>query len=226
MIEKFGSVLSDIKRNENIRSVILTGWGERIFSTGDDVSLFSDYSAEKMQRHYIELHERYRMIERLGKPVICAVNGHAVGGGLELAIACTLKIASDKAEFWFPEISLGISPCIQRLPKLIGKTRALEMLLTGRRYSAKEAQQIGLINKVVKPSIVLDESKQLASALAENSTINMRMIMESVNIGFDIPIEAGSLIDSGLGSVCIASEDGREGMKAFTEKRKPKFKGK
>jgi len=170
----------------------------------------------------------FDLIENLGKPVIAAINGYALGGGCELAMACTLRIAADTARIGQPEINLGIIPGYggtQRLPRLVGKGVALEMLLTGRHITAAEALQIGLVNRVVPAANLLAEAKALAAELAVKAPIAVQYIIEAVHRGLEVSFDKGQFLEATLFGLVASTDDMREGTKAFLEKRKPDFRG-
>ncbi|HEX4913018.1 MAG TPA: enoyl-CoA hydratase-related protein, partial [Vicinamibacterales bacterium] len=168
-------------------------------------------------------------IEQLGKPVIAAINGFALGGGCELAMACTLRLAADSARFGQPEINLGLIPGYagsQRLPRLVGKGAALEILLTGDMITAQRAFEIGLVNRVVPAAELLVEAKKLAHTLASKAPIAVRYILDAVNHGLDTPFAQGQYLETSLFGTIASSDDMKEGTKAFLEKRKPVWQGK
>jgi len=171
----------------------------------------------------------FDLIERLGKPVIAAVNGFALGGGCELAMACTLRLAADSARFGQPEINLGLIPGFagtQRLARLVGKTTAMEMILTGAPIGAGEALARGLVNRVVPAAALMTEARALASELAAKPPMALRYAMDAVNRGLDMPFAEGCQLEAALFGLVTTTEDMKEGTTAFLEKRKPEFKGK
>ena len=173
-------------------------------------------------------HRLCNIIEGLNKPVVAVINGFALGGGCELAMACTIRIAADTARFGMPEISLGIIPGFggtQRLPRLVGRGRALEMMLTGAQIGADEAWRIGLVNRVVDLEVLTSEASQLASTLAAQSPSAVRALLEVVRHGLDMSFANASLLEASTFGLVYASEDAREGTTAFLEKRKPRFAG-
>jgi enoyl-CoA hydratase len=169
------------------------------------------------------------LIEHVGKPVIAAINGYALGGGCELAMACTLRLAADTARIGQPEINLGLIPGYaggQRLARLVGKGRALEILLTGEPISAQEAYRLGLVNRVVPQSELMTEARKLAAALAAKAPLAVRYIIDAVNRGLEMPFAEAQAYEATLFGLIASTEDMREGTRAFLEKRKPEFKGK
>jgi enoyl-CoA hydratase len=170
----------------------------------------------------------YDLIEHMGKPVIAAINGYALGGGCELAMACTIRIAADTAKLGQPEINLGIIPGYagtQRLSRLIGRGRALELLLTGDQITAQEAHRLGLVNRVVPAAELMTEAKKLGATLASKAPVAMRYILEAVNKGLEMPFPQAEVFEATLFGLVASTDDMREGTKAFLEKRKAEFKG-
>jgi enoyl-CoA hydratase len=170
----------------------------------------------------------FDLIENMGKPVIAAINGFALGGGCELALACTIRLAAETARLGQPEINLGIVPGYggtQRLPRLIGKGVALDLLLTGRQITAQEALQIGLVTRVVPPAELMTEARRLAGDLATKAPIAVQYILEAVNRGLEQPFDKGQFLEATLFGLVASTKDMREGTTAFLEKRKPSFKG-
>ena len=212
----------------SVRAIVLTGGGEKSFVAGADINelaVQTPVSGREHARHGQSLFDR---IERLGKPVIAAVNGFALGGGCELAMACTMRIAADTAKFGQPEINLGLIPGYagsQRLPRLVGRGRALELLLTGNQISAEEAYRIGLVNKVVPAASLQAEAKALAVSLAAKAPVAVRYILEAVAGGLEMKFADAQDYEATLFGLVSTTEDMREGTKAFLEKRKADFKG-
>jgi enoyl-CoA hydratase len=218
----------DVQQDESIRCVIITGSGDKAFVAGADVNeIARDTPDGALQRARRSQHV-FDLIEQLGKPVIAAVNGLALGGGCELAMACTLRIAADTARFGQPEINLGLIPGFagtQRLARLVGKTRAMELILTGSPISASEALAIGLINRVVPAADLMNAARTLAAELAMKPAIALRYAMAAINNGLEMPFAEGCQLEASLFGMVTTTEDMREGTKAFLEKRKPEFKG-
>jgi enoyl-CoA hydratase len=212
-----------------VRAIILTGSGEKSFVAGADINELATQSPVEGQAHARRGQLIFDAIEQLGKPVIAAINGFALGGGCELAMACTIRLAADSARFGQPEINLGLIPGYagsQRLPRLVGKGIAMEILLTGDMVSAPRAYEIGLVNRVVPAAELMTEAKKLAQALAAKAPIAVRFIIEAVNQGLEGPFGAGEYLETSLFGTIASSEDMREGTKAFLEKRKPVWQGK
>jgi enoyl-CoA hydratase/carnithine racemase len=219
----------DLKRDESVRAIVITGSGDKSFVAGADINELAVQSPSSGHDHALTGQHVFDLIENLGKPVIAAVNGYALGGGCELAMACTLRIAADTAKFGQPEINLGILPGYagtQRLPRLVGKGRAMEFILTGSPISAIEAERIGLVNRVVPAADLLLEARRMAGALAAQAPIAMRYIINAINHGLEMPFAQACAYEAALFGLAAATDDMREGTRAFLEKRKPSFQGK
>jgi enoyl-CoA hydratase len=228
-LDELRRLILELKHDAGVRVVILTGAGEKAFVAGADISELATQTPNPGREHALAGQHILDLIENMGKPVIAAINGYALGGGCELALACTLRIAADTARLGQPEINLGILPGYagtQRLPRLIGKARAMELILTGAQIGASEAERIGLVNRVVPAATLLAESKKLAAELAKQSPIAMRYIIDALNHGLEMPFGDGCRYEATLFGLVAASEDMREGTRAFLEKRKPEFRGK
>ncbi len=220
----FESVASD----PGARVVILTGMGDKSFVAGADINELAVQTPVTGRDHARRGQALFDRIERLGKPVIAAVNGFALGGGCELAMACTLRIAADTARFGQPEINLGLIPGYagsQRLPRLVGRGRAQELLLTGDMISAAEAHRIGLVNRVVPAGQLMDEARALAQTLAAKAPLAVRYILEAVASGADMAFADAEDHEATLFGLISTTDDMREGTRAFLEKRKPVFTG-
>ena len=229
VIEELEKAFSEIKNDPEVGAVILTGAGEKAFVAGADISGLVDLNALEGKKFAEKGQEVFNLIENLGKPVIAAINGYALGGGCELAMACHIRIASENAKLGQPEVNLGIIPGYggtQRLPRLIGKGRAMELILTGRMVDANEAYQIGLVNKVVPQDKLLEEAINMAKTILSKGPLAVKYAMEAVNRGLEVSLEEGLKIEADLFGICCATEDKTEGTKAFLEKRKPNFQGK
>jgi enoyl-CoA hydratase len=219
----------DVKNDEAVRVLIITGAGEKAFVAGADINELAVQTPAQGKEHALRGQHVFDLIENLGKPVIAAINGFALGGGCELALACTLRVAADTARLGQPEINLGIIPGYagsQRLPRLVGKGVALDMLLTGRQVKADEALQIGLVNRVVSAPELMNEARKLATELASKAPVAMKYIIEAVNRGLEISFDKGEFLEATLFGLVASTDDMREGTQAFLEKRKPEFKGK
>jgi enoyl-CoA hydratase len=209
--------------------VIITGAGEKSFIAGADINELSVQTPTGGREHAMTGQHVLDLIENLGKPVIAAINGFALGGGCELAMACTIRIAADTARLGQPEINLGIIPGYagtQRLARLVGRGRALEILLTGDHITAAEAHRLGLVNRVVPAAELMAEVTKLAAALATKAPIAMRYIIDAVNKGLDMAFPDAQIFEATLFGLVSTTEDMREGTRAFLEKRKAEFKGK
>ncbi len=220
--------------DDDLRVAILTGAGERSFCAGADLRGVGDFyktltSAQRLRRseQVPGLGGITKNLE-IDKPTIAAVNGHCLAGGLEIALACDLRIASENASFGLPEVTRGIIPGAggtQRLPRLVGPERALELIMTGRRIDASEAERIGLVSRVVAQGDLLQEALSVANAIAENGPLAVRAAKAAVWRGLDAPLEEGLRLEQLLAEPVRQSEDAQEGPRAFLEKRKPEFKG-
>lgn len=226
-LNELDQALSGFEQDRAIRVLIITGAGERGFSAGFDVKTAGTPEAEQTGPKGQEVFSR---IERFPKPVIAAINGFALGGGCELAMSCHFRIMvnSERAVIGQPEIDLGIIPGwggTQRLPRLVGKTKALEMLLLGTRISASEALAIGLINRVSKPGELMKDAKELATTLAKKAPIAVQVILDAVTRGLDMTLSEGLKVELEGSKRVMKTKDAMEGMIAFAQKREPVFKG-
>jgi enoyl-CoA hydratase len=227
-LAELGAVMRELGADADVRAIVLTGAGEKAFVAGADIKELSRLGPDAAKAHARAGQDVFDLIEGLGKPVIAAVNGFALGGGCELAMACTLRLASEAARFGQPEIKLGLTPGFagtQRLARLVGKGRALELILGGGMIDAAEGWRIGLVNRVVPASALMDEARALARQLAASAPIAMRYAMEAVQHGLETSFAEGCFLEASLFGLLFATEDMREGTKAFLEKRKPTFTG-
>ncbi|HET9264755.1 MAG TPA: enoyl-CoA hydratase-related protein [Vicinamibacterales bacterium] len=218
-----------LRHDDSVRAVILTGAGEKSFVAGADINELAVQTPAGGREHALRGQHVLDLIENMGKPVIAAVNGFALGGGCELAMACTLRIASEHARFGQPEINLGIIPGYagtQRLARLVGAGRALEILLTGEQISAQEAHRLGLVNRVVPAGELMNEARKLAATLAAKAPIAVRYIIDAVNKGARMTLPEAQVFEATLFGLVASTDDMHEGTRAFLEKRKPEFKGK
>lgn len=217
------------REDEEVKGVILTGEGEKAFVAGADIKEFSNYTpfqALKMSQFGQEL---FSKIENFPKPVLAAVNGFALGGGCELAMACHIRIASKNAKFGQPEVSLGIIPGYggtQRLPRFIGLGRALELILTGKMIDAEEALRIGLVNKVVEQNELIEETKKILKQIIEKAPLAIELALKTVISGKEMELEDGLKLETSNFACLFSTEDMKEGVSAFIEKRKAVFKNK
>ncbi len=215
--------------NPDIRCVVLTGAGSRAFVAGADIGEIQALDRESTGEYVQQAHDLMNLIEKLGKPVIAAINGFALGGGCELALACTLRIAASTAQLGLPEVGLGLIPGFggtQRLSRLIGRGRALEMMLTGVPVTASQAKDWGLVNAVAEPQDLTDTVNALAVKLASSAPCAMRAILQAVNAGADLHLARGLAVEAEQFAKMCTTQDMREGTSAFLQKRKPEFKGK
>ena len=228
-IDELRRVILDLKHDDGVRVVIVTGSGDKSFVAGADINELARQTPTGGREHAMRGQHVFDLIENMGKPVIAAINGYALGGGCELALACTIRIAADTAKLGQPEINLGIIPGYggtQRLSRLVGRGRALELLLTGDQIPAHEAHRLGLVNRVVAPGDVMREARSLAAVLAAKPPVAVHYIIDAVNKGLDMPFADGEVYEATLFGLVSTTEDMREGTAAFLAKRKPEFKGK
>jgi enoyl-CoA hydratase len=214
--------------DDGIRGVILTGAGEKAFVAGADIAELARMTPLAGIQVSRSGQDAFRFIERMPKPVVAAVNGYALGGGLELALACHIRLASDNARFGLPEVKLGIIPGYGgtvRLPRLVGRGRALELILTGEMVGAEEAFRIGLVNRVVPQAELLGAAERLLRLVAANGPVAVALALEAVDHGMNTALDDGLVLESNLFGLLASTEDMREGMGAFLEKRQADFKG-
>ena len=212
-----------------VRVVILTGAGEKSFVAGADINELAALSPLEGREFARRGQRVFDLIENLGKPVIAAVNGYALGGGCELAMACSLRVAAENARFGQPEVKLGIIPGYggtQRLARLIGKGRAIEITTIGEPITAQEAYRLGLVNQVVPAKDLMTACEALAGKIMANAPLAVKLALEAVNHGMEMTLEEGLFLEASLFGLCCATEDMKEGTRAFLEKRPPKFTGK
>jgi enoyl-CoA hydratase len=227
-LEELRHAILEIKHDESVRVVILTGAGERSFVAGADINELAVQTPTSGREHALAGQHVFDLIENLGKPVIAAINGFALGGGCELAMACTIRLAADTARLGQPEIALGLIPGYagtQRLPRLVGKGKAMEMILTGAPIAADEAQRIGLVNRVVPAAELMAEARKLAGQLAKSAPIAMGYIINAVNKGVEMPFAEACQYEAALFGLVASTQDMKEGTTAFLEKRSAVFKG-
>ncbi len=222
-------VFTNLRTNREVDVVIITGSGEKAFVAGTDIAELAALNAETGKEFAAGGQSIFDMIQHLGKPVIAAVNGYALGGGCELALACHIRIASDNAKFGQPEVSLGVIPGYggtQRLARLIGTGRATEMILTGNPIDAAEALRIGLVNRVVPQPELLSSAETMARTMIAKGQLAIRMSLKAINAAMELPLSEGLHVEAGLFGEACRTEDAKEGISAFMQKRKPIFKGK
>jgi enoyl-CoA hydratase len=228
-VDELDRAFAELGAEASVRGVILTGSGEKAFVAGADIAELATQSPVDGKERSIRGQKVLDRIEGLGKPVLAAVNGFALGGGCELAMACHLRIASENARLGTPEVKLGIM-CgyagTQRLPRLVGKGRAMEMLLTGEMVDAQEALRIGLVNRVVPREKLMPEAEALLRQMIANGPVSLRFVLEAVNAGLEMPLAEAQYLEATLFGLICTTADMKEGTKAFLEKRPAKFTGK
>jgi enoyl-CoA hydratase len=228
-LDEIRQAVLDFQQDESIRCVIVTGDGDKAFVAGADINEIATETPESARQRALRGQHVFDLIEQLGKPVIAAVNGFALGGGCELAMACTLRMAADTARFGLPEINLGLIPGFagtQRLARLVGRAKAMELILTGNPVSASDALAMGLVNRVVPAADLMHESRALAAELAAKPPIALRYAMEAVNHALEVPFAEGCRLEATLFGMLTTTSDMKEGTRAFLEKRKAQFTGK
>lgn len=227
-LAELGQRFEDAGKDSAVRGVILTGSGPKAFVAGADISEFARQSAVEAEQFSASAQGVFDLIENLGKPVIAAVNGFALGGGCEIAMACTIRLAAEGAKFGQPEVKLGIMPCFggtQRLPRLVGKGLALQLILSGEFISAQEAYRIGLVNEVVPAEQLIPRAEAILKKILGNAPLSIKFAIEAVNRGLETSQAEGLVIERSLLGICAGTEDKKEGTSAFLEKRAPKFQG-
>jgi enoyl-CoA hydratase len=228
VMKELHGCLEGLRDDDAVKVVILTGAGEKAFVAGADINELAVQTPVSGRETSLNGQRTLDLIENLGKPVIAAINGFALGGGCELAMACTLRVASENARLGQPEVKLGIIPGYagtQRLSRLVGKGRALELILTGDPVTAQEAYRIGLVNQVVAQKDLRDASEALARKIMANGPLAVRLAMEAVHHGMEMTEAQGQFLEATLFGLCCSTEDKNEGTRAFLEKRPPKFVG-
>ena len=228
-MEELRAAFHDIKNDSSVRVVIFTGSGEKAFIAGADIGELSRNNAVSAKEYTHRGQSVLNLIENLGKPVIACINGFALGGGCEIAMACTMRLASENAKFGQPEVKLGIIPGYggtQRLPRLVGKGIAMQLVLAGEMISAQEAHRIGLVNEITAPGDLVPRAEAIAQKIIANAPLAVQYAMEAVNRGMEMTLPEGLYLEAVLFGVACATEDKTEGTTAFLEKRAPAFKGK
>ncbi len=228
VLHELTPLLESIAQKEEIRVLIITGAGEKAFVAGADISELAELNALQGKYFVKTGHECMGKLQDLQIPVIAAVNGFALGGGLELALACDFIYASENAKFGLPEITLGLIPGFggtQRLARIVGKNIAKEMIFTGKPISAEEARNLGIVNKILAHDDLMMETRKTAESISAKGRVSLNAAKEAVNRGVEVDLVTGCSIEIDAFGLCMASEDAREGTSAFLEKRKPDFKG-
>ena len=222
------TAFEDARDDAAVRGVILTGAGDKAFIAGADISELAQVTAVEAEKSSSYGQEVLNLIENLGKPVIAAVNGFALGGGCETAMACTIRVAVENAKFGQPEVTLGLIPGgggTQRLPRLVGKGLALQLILSGGMISAQEAYRIGLVNEVVPAADLVTRAEAILKQIFANAPLAVKYSLEAVNKGMETSQAVGLSLEASLFGLCAGTEDKKEGTQAFLEKRKPQFQG-
>jgi enoyl-CoA hydratase/carnithine racemase len=226
--EDLRTAFEDARDDAAVRGAILTGTGDKAFIAGADISELAHVTAVEAEKSSSYGQAVLNLIENLGKPVIAAVNGFALGGGCETAMACTIRVASENATFGQPEVTLGLIPGgggTQRLPRLVGKGRALQLILSGEMINAQEAYRIGLVNEVVPAAELMTRAEAILKRIFSNAPVAVKYSLEAVNKGLETSQTEGLSLESSLFGLCAGTEDKKEGTAAFLEKRKPQFQG-
>src|SRR6476619_756794 len=228
-MEELRAAFREIRNDASMRVVILTGAGEKAFIAGADIGELAQHDAVSAKEYTHKGQAVLNLIENLGKPVIACINGFALGGGCEIAMACTMRLASQNAKLGQPEVKLGIIPGYggtQRLPRLVGKGIAMQLVLAGEMISAEEAHRIGLVNEVTAPGELIPRAEAIAAKIIANAPLAVQYAMEAVNKGMEMTLPEGMYLEAVLFGLCCATEDKKEGTTAFLEKRAPQFRGK
>lgn len=229
LMEELSDILDTAEKDPSVRCVVITGEGDRAFSAGADVTMFPKATPVKAEEFSRAGQKVFGKIEEMSKPVIAAINGFALGGGLELALACDFRVAAEHAELGSPEINLGLIPGwggTQRLVRAVGLTKAKELVMLGNRLKAEEALKIGLVNRVVHYEKLRDDVRELAKKLSEGPPVALKYAKHALNFGTQVPLETGLRLESGLMGLTFSTEDLKEGVEAFMSRRKAEFKGK
>ena len=228
LIEDLSAALDTLDEDASVRCVLITGEGDRAFSAGVDITSFTKITPTTAAEHSRKGQMVFSKVEKLSKPVIAAINGYALGGGLDLALACDFRIASEHAELGFTEIKLGLIPGwggTQRLVRIVGLPHAKRLVMLGNRVKAAEALKMGLVDSVVPYENLRDEAKKLAQRLCEGPPIALNYAKQALNFGTQVPLEAGLRIETGLMALLFSTRDLQKGVEAFMSRRKPEFNG-
>jgi enoyl-CoA hydratase/carnithine racemase len=227
-LEELSRIADELVHMKETRVVIITGAGEKAFCAGADLKERRTFTEDQVRRYIYLIRETFTKIERLPKPVLAAVNGLALGGGMELALACDLRVADESAKFGLTEVSLGIIPGAggtQRLPRIIGKARAKELIFTAQKISAARAEEIGLVNRVVEKGKALEAAMELASIIQENAPLSLAQAKFAIDQGLETDLATGLALETKAYETLIPTKDRLEGLEAFREKRKPIYRG-
>jgi enoyl-CoA hydratase len=227
-ISELRSAFENARDDSEVRGVVFTGAGDKAFAAGADISEMAGDTALTAEQKTRSGQALTALIENLSKPVIAAVNGFALGGGCELSMASTIRIAAENAKFGQPEVKIGLMPGYggtQRLPRLIGKGRALQLILSGATIDAQEAHRIGLVNEVVPAANLIERVEAILNQIIANAPVGVKHSIDAVNQGADTSLEEGLVLEASLFAICAGTEDKKEGTSAFLEKRLPKFQG-
>lgn len=222
------AAFEDARDDADVRGAILTGAGDKAFIAGADISELAQVTAVQAERSSTYGQEVLNLVENLGKPVVAAINGFALGGGCETAMACTIRLATESARFGQPEVKLGLLPGgggTQRLPRLVGKGRALQLILSGEMISAQEAYRIGLVNEVVPAADLIPRAEAILKQIFANGPLAVRYSLEAVNKGLETSQTEGLALEASFFGLCAGTEDKQEGTQAFLQKRAPQFHG-
>ncbi|MGG5462981.1 short-chain-enoyl-CoA hydratase [Clostridium sp. B9] len=228
-LKDLNTAIEHIENDNDVYVVILTGAGEKAFVAGADIAEMKDLNEEQGKEFGLLGNKVFRRLEKLDKPVIAAINGFALGGGCEISMACDIRIASSKAKFAQPEVGLGITPGFggtQRLPRIVGMGKAKELIYTGDIIKADEALRIGLVNKVVEPETLMDEAMTMANKIAANAPIAVKLCKDAIDRGMQVDIDSAIVVEAEDFGKCFSTEDQKEGMSAFVERREKNFKNK
>ena len=228
VLQELIAVFQQLDADDEVRVIILTGEG-KAFVAGADIKQIASYTAPEARKFSKIGQQLMSIMEAVEKPIIAAINGFALGGGMELAMACDFIFAAEKAQFGQPEVALGVIPGFggtQRLSRLIGKAKAKELIYTGTMIGAPEAKELGIVNKVFPPETLLDETKEVAAAIAAEGALSLRLAKSTINAGYDIHLGTALALERDAFALCFSHRDQKEGMSAFLEKRKPGFTSK
>jgi enoyl-CoA hydratase len=228
-MDELRRAILDIKHDDSVGVMIITGSGEKAFVAGADIKEFMSLTPDDARQFALSGQHVFRLVEKMGKPSIAAINGFALGGGCELALACTIRVASENARLGQPELNLGLIPGYggtQRLARIVGRGLAMELILSGRFVDAQEALSMRLVNKVEPPDGLMDTCEEMARVLLSKGALAVRYAMDAIDEGLQVSIDEGCNLEANFFGLCFATEDMKEGVQAFLEKRQPKFQWK